>query len=115
MTVNQSRRKLLIFGMGMTLASPKIFAAQKMSLLEFRSNSDSLQVTLPADDPHARVFSLAHPDRVVIDVSMTAFPGSLTHALVVVKQKFSWITSAKSPISRRKRPAWYCSLIRLQK
>lgn len=95
MTVNQSRRKLLIFGMGMTLASPKIFAAQKMSLLDFRSNSDSLQVTLPANDPHARVFSLANPDRVVIDVSMTAFPSSLTHALVVVKQKFSWISSAK--------------------
>ncbi len=95
MTVNQSRRKLLIFGMGMTIASPKIFAAQKMSLLDFRSNSDSLHITLPANDPHARVFRLENPERVVIDVSMTAFPSSLTHSLVVVKQKFSWIASAK--------------------
>ncbi|WP_237713011.1 N-acetylmuramoyl-L-alanine amidase [Serratia sp. M24T3] len=79
----------------MTLASPKIFAAQKMSLLDFKSNSDSLHITLPANDPHARVFTLQHPDRVVIDVSMTAFPSSLTHALVVVKQKFQWIASAK--------------------
>lgn len=95
MTVNQSRRKLLIFGMGMTLASPKIFAAQKMSLLDFRSSSDSLHITLPANDPHARVFRLQNPERVVIDISMTAFPSSLTHSLVVVKQKFPWITNAK--------------------
>lgn len=95
MTVNQSRRKLLIFGMGMTLASPKIFAAQKMSLLDFRSSSDSLHITLPANDPHARVFRLQNPERVVIDLSMTAFPSSLTHSLVVVKQKFTWITNAK--------------------
>ncbi|ORJ24206.1 N-acetylmuramoyl-L-alanine amidase [Rouxiella badensis] len=95
MTINQSRRKLLVFGMGMTLVSPKIFAAQKIALLDLKSTSDSLHITLPANDPHARVFTLDNPDRVVIDVSMTAFSSSLMHSLVVVKQKFPWIVRAK--------------------
>ncbi|MEG3133961.1 N-acetylmuramoyl-L-alanine amidase [Rouxiella sp. T17] len=101
MTINQSRRKLLIFGMGITLAAPKLFAKQqnlafqKMALLDFRTDRQNLHFTLPANDTHARVFRLTHPDRVVIDLSMTAFPSSLTHSLVVTKQKFPWITEAK--------------------
>jgi len=95
MTINQSRRKWLIFGMGMTLVSPKIMAAQKLALLDFRSSHDSLHISLPAHDSRARVFTLQHPDRLVIDVSMTAFPSSLTHSLVVVKQKFAWVKEAK--------------------
>lgn len=101
MTINQSRRKLLIFGMGMSLAAPKLFAsqkivtAQKMNLLDFRSDHQNLHFTLPANDKNARVFRLTHPDRVVIDFSMMAFPSSLTHSLVVAKQKFPWIIEAK--------------------
>jgi len=95
MTINQARRKLLIFGMGMSLVSPKIFAAQKIALLDLKSTSDSLHISLPAGDPHARVFRLDNPNRVVIDVSMTAFSSSLMHSLVVVRQKFPWIVHAK--------------------
>jgi N-acetylmuramoyl-L-alanine amidase len=95
MTFNQSRRKLMIFGMSMAIFSPKIFSMQKLELLDFTSDRDSLYISLPAGDRYARLFQLQHPERVVIDVSMTAFPLSLMHSLVVIRQKFPWITRAR--------------------
>jgi len=95
MTVNHARRKWLLLGIGATLTSPKIFAAQKIPAVELTSNSQQVNVSLPISGEHSRVFTMENPHRVIIDIPMQSFPPSLTHSLVVIRQKFPWITQAK--------------------
>ena len=95
MTINQSRRKLLIFGFGLSLTAPRLYAAQKAVRISLTSDASQIHLALPAADKHSRIFTLSAPERVVIDMPMVSFPPELEHALTVVRQKFSWIKEAR--------------------
>lgn len=95
MTINHSRRKLLIFGIGLSLTSPRLFAASKSVRVSLTSDARQITVFLPAADKRSRVFMLGAPERVVIDMPVASFPPELEHALTVVRQKFPWITEGR--------------------
>lgn len=95
MTINHSRRKLLIFGIGLSLAAPRLYAAQKPVRISMTSDASQIHLRLPAGDKRCRVFMLSAPERVVIDLPMETFPPELEHALTVVRQKFSWIAQGR--------------------
>lgn len=95
MTINHSRRKLLIFGIGLSLATPRLYAAQKAVRVSMTSDARQITVSLPAADKRSRVFMLGAPERVVIDMPVASFPPELEHALTVVRQKFPWIAQAR--------------------
>lgn len=95
MTINHSRRKLLIFGIGLSLATPRLYAAQKAVRVSMTSDARQITVSLPAADKRSRVFMLGAPERVVIDMPVASFPPELEHALTVVRQKFPWIAQGR--------------------
>lgn len=95
MTINHSRRKLLIFGIGLSLATPRLYAAQKAVRVSMTSDAHQITVSLPAADKRSRVFMLGAPERVVIDMPLASFPPELEHALTVVRQKFPWIAQGR--------------------
>src|SRR5688572_23616626 len=95
MTINHARRKLLIFGIGLSLTAPRLYAAQKAVRITMTSDASQIYLTLPAADKYSRVFMLSAPERVVIDMPMASFPPELEHALTVVRQKFSWIKEGR--------------------
>ncbi len=95
MTINHSRRKLLIFGIGLSLATPRLYAAQKAVRVSMMSDARQITVSLPAADKRSRVFRLGAPERVVIDMPVASFPPELEHALTVVRQKFPWIEEGR--------------------
>ncbi|MBF7995625.1 N-acetylmuramoyl-L-alanine amidase [Rahnella laticis] len=95
MTINHSRRKLLIFGIGLSLATPRLYAAQKAVRVSMTSDARQITVSLPAADKRSRVFMLGAPERVVIDMPVASFPPELEHALTVVRQKFPWIEEGR--------------------
>lgn len=95
MTINHSRRKLLIFGIGLSLTSPRLFAASKPVRVSLTSDARQITVSLPAADKRSRVFMLGAPERVVIDMPVASFPPELEHALTVVRQKFPWIEEGR--------------------
>lgn len=91
MTINHQRRKLLIFGVGIALTTPRVYAKSAVAPVSLSSGPEQINISLPASDKRSRVFTLASPHRVVIDVPLEAFPPSLVHSLTVVKQKFPWV------------------------
>lgn len=95
MTINHTRRKLLIFGIGLSLTAPRLYAAQKAVRITMTSDASQIHLALPAADKRCRVFMLSAPERVVIDMPLTSFPPELEHALTVVRQKFSWVTEGR--------------------
>ena len=95
MTINHARRKLLIFGIGLSLTAPRLYAAQKAVRITMTSDASQIYLALPAADKYSRVFMLSAPERVVIDMPMASFPPELEHALTVVRQKFSWIKEGR--------------------
>ena len=95
MSINQSRRKLLIFGIGLSLTAPRLYAAQKAVRITMTSDASQIRLALPAGDKRCRVFMLSAPERVVIDMPMVSFPPELEHALTVVRQKFSWVKEGR--------------------
>lgn len=95
MTINHSRRKLLIFGIGLSLATPRLYAAQKAVRVSLTSDARQITVSLPAADKRSRVFMLGAPERLVIDMPVASFPPELEHALTVVRQKFPWIEEGR--------------------
>lgn len=95
MTINHQRRKLLIFGVGMALAAPRVYAKSAVIPVALTSGPEQINITLPAGDKRSRVFTLTSPHRVVIDIPMEAFPPSLVHSLTVVQQKFPWVIHAQ--------------------
>lgn len=95
MTINHSRRKLLIFGIGLSLATPRLYAAQKAVRVSMTSDARQITLSLPAADKRSRVFMLGAPERVVIDMPVASFPPELEHALTVVRQKFPWIAEGR--------------------
>ncbi|MCW2105317.1 UNVERIFIED_ORG: N-acetylmuramoyl-L-alanine amidase [Rahnella aquatilis] len=95
MTINHARRKLLIFGIGLSLTAPRLYAAQKAVRITMTSDASQIHLALPAADKYSRVFMLSAPERVVIDMPMASFPPELEHALTVVRQKFSWVKEGR--------------------
>jgi N-acetylmuramoyl-L-alanine amidase len=95
MTINYSRRKLLIFGIGLSLTAPRLYAAQKAVRITMTSDASQIHLELPAADKRCRVFVLSAPERVVIDMPMVSFPPELEHALTVVRQKFPWVAEGR--------------------
>ncbi|CAM3969415.1 N-acetylmuramoyl-L-alanine amidase [Rahnella victoriana] len=95
MSINQSRRKLLIFGIGLSLTAPRLYAAQKAVRITMTSDASQIRLALPAGDKRCRVFMLSAPERAVIDMPMVSFPPELEHALTVVRQKFSWVKEGR--------------------
>ncbi|PKE30911.1 N-acetylmuramoyl-L-alanine amidase [Rahnella sp. AA] len=95
MTINHARRKLLIFGIGLSLTAPRLYAAQKIVRIAMTSDDSQIHLELPVADKRCRVFMLGSPERVVIDMPMTSFPPELEHSLTVVRQKFSWVKEGR--------------------